>query len=108
MRASGQSTCLLRALITAHWLAVCSVAVAMQSLTTPVEIVKIRLQMQGAEPGAVIKSPFAVVRELGIRGMYTGLAATMLRDVSPCVVVMTLLNSSHGSLALCVCRSRST
>ncbi len=49
------------------------------SLTNPVEIVKIRLQMQ--KSGADVKSPIAVVRELGLRGLYTGLPATMLRDI---------------------------
>lgn len=49
------------------------------SLTNPVEIVKIRLQMQRL--GAEVKSPFTVIRELGLRGLYTGLPATALRDL---------------------------
>jgi fucose permease len=37
--------------------------------------------MQGGATGVAVKSPFQVIRELGLRGMYTGYSATMLRDV---------------------------
>lgn len=50
--------------------------------TNPMEIVKIRLQVQGTLPPDVPrKSAFAVVKELGIRGLYKGASVTLLRDV---------------------------
>ena len=47
-------------------------------ITNPIEVVKIRLQMQTASQ---IQSPFMVVKDLGVRGLYTGMSATVLRDV---------------------------
>ena len=46
-------------------------------VTNPIEVVKIRLQMQTT----VIKSPATVIKELGFTGLYQGLSATLLRDV---------------------------
>ena len=53
--------------------------------TNPMEIVKLRLQLQG-EAGGVKKSAMEVIRELGVRGLYKGTAATWLRDVPFSVV----------------------
>lgn len=47
-------------------------------ITNPIEVVKIRLQMQTMNQ---IQGPFSVIRELGFRGLYTGMSATLLRDV---------------------------
>ena len=49
--------------------------------TNPMEITKIRLQMQATLPEAQRQSTLEVVKSLGIRGMYTGTAATLARDV---------------------------
>ena len=51
--------------------------------TNPLEIVKIRLQVQGeaAAAGAVKQSPMAIVRSLGLRGLYKGAHACWLRDI---------------------------
>eukprot|EP01087_Luapelamoeba_hula_P024076 TRINITY_DN9042_c3_g1_i1.p1 TRINITY_DN9042_c3_g1~~TRINITY_DN9042_c3_g1_i1.p1 ORF type:complete len:328 (-),score=54.57 TRINITY_DN9042_c3_g1_i1:31-987(-) len=53
------------------------------SATNPMEIVKIRLQLQGASdlPPEQRKSAVGVVRDLGLRGLYKGSASTFLRDV---------------------------
>lgn len=48
--------------------------------TNPMEIVKIRMQMQGA-PGGERQSTLQVVRQLGLRGLYRGTPATLMRDV---------------------------
>jgi solute carrier family 25 aspartate/glutamate transporter 12/13 len=52
--------------------------------TNPLEIVKIRLQVQG-EAAQVAGTPrvgaVAIVRELGIKGLYKGAAACLLRDI---------------------------
>ena len=46
-------------------------------VTNPIEVIKIRLQMQSNS----IKSPFLVIKELGPFGLYKGFHATILRDV---------------------------
>ena len=46
------------------------------AVTNPMEILKIRLQMADST-----LTPIMAVRELGVRGLYTGSAVTMLRDV---------------------------
>lgn len=53
--------------------------------TNPYELVKIRMQIQGAEaatnPAFVPKSLGTVVREMGFGGMYKGASACLARDV---------------------------
>lgn len=52
--------------------------------TNPLEIVKIRLQVQGENAlvaGASRVGAVAIVRELGLRGLYKGAAACLLRDI---------------------------
>ncbi|KAM0793053.1 hypothetical protein ACM66B_000540 [Microbotryomycetes sp. NB124-2] len=51
--------------------------------TNPLEIVKIRLQMQGetAVPGAIKKGALHIVKQLGLLGLYKGAIACMCRDV---------------------------
>jgi len=48
--------------------------------TGPYELVKVRLQTQ-AQLGHEAKNAFAIVRELGFRGLFTGAGATLLRDI---------------------------
>eukprot|EP01029_Cantina_marsupialis_P027333 TRINITY_DN760_c0_g1_i1.p1 TRINITY_DN760_c0_g1~~TRINITY_DN760_c0_g1_i1.p1 ORF type:complete len:215 (+),score=44.92 TRINITY_DN760_c0_g1_i1:361-1005(+) len=49
--------------------------------TNPMEIVKIRLQVQSTLPAAEQMSAKQVVSHLGLRGLYRGAAVTMMRDV---------------------------
>ena len=49
--------------------------------TNPMEIVKIRMQMQALLPVAERQSTMDVVRGLGLRGLYQGTLATLCRDV---------------------------
>jgi solute carrier family 25 aspartate/glutamate transporter 12/13 len=52
--------------------------------TNPLEIVKIRLQVQGEAAkveGAVPKGAVHIVRQLGIMGLYRGASACLLRDI---------------------------
>ncbi|KAI9292412.1 mitochondrial carrier [Neoconidiobolus thromboides FSU 785] len=51
--------------------------------TNPMEIVKIRMQVAGSNlaPGATRPTAIQIVKDLGLRGMYKGTAATLLRDV---------------------------
>lgn len=58
--------------------------------TNPLEITKIRLQVQGETESMMVaagqtppprKTAFAIVKELGVRGLYKGAAACLLRDV---------------------------
>jgi len=46
-------------------------------ISNPISVVKIRLQMQ-KDKG---QRPIEIVRKLGFRGLYTGLSATILRDI---------------------------
>lgn len=49
--------------------------------TNPMEITKIRLQMQATLPTAQRQSTLSIINTLGVRGMYTGTPATLARDV---------------------------
>ncbi|GLB35821.1 putative mitochondrial carrier (TC 2.A.29) family protein [Lyophyllum shimeji] len=52
--------------------------------TNPLEIVKIRLQVQGEAAkveGAVPKGAIHIIRQLGILGLYKGASACLLRDI---------------------------
>ncbi|KAI0783314.1 mitochondrial carrier [Abortiporus biennis] len=52
--------------------------------TNPLEIVKIRLQMQGEAAkleGAVPKGAVHIIRQLGLLGLYKGASACLLRDI---------------------------
>ncbi|KAJ1664443.1 mitochondrial aspartate-glutamate transporter agc1 [Coemansia sp. RSA 1813] len=48
--------------------------------TNPMEIVKIQMQVAATSPRANVTA-MGIVRELGVRGMYKGTVATLLRDV---------------------------
>lgn len=69
--------------------------------TNPLEIVKIRLQIQGeavrigeAQP----RGAFHIIRQLGLLGLYKGATACLLRDV-PFSMVCALIAYSTFSLA---------
>ncbi|KAJ1655185.1 mitochondrial aspartate-glutamate transporter agc1 [Dispira simplex] len=50
--------------------------------TNPMEIVKIQMQVAGTRPAHVPRpTAWGVVRQLGLRGLYRGTPATLLRDV---------------------------
>ena len=56
-----------------------------QVFTNPLEIVKIRLQVQGemakSSEGAGKRSAMWIVKNLGLAGLYKGASACLLRDV---------------------------
>lgn len=49
--------------------------------TNPMEMVKIRMQMQAMLPELERKSTIEVVKALGIKGLYQGTVSTLMRDV---------------------------
>jgi solute carrier family 25 aspartate/glutamate transporter 12/13 len=49
--------------------------------TNPMEITKIRMQMQATLPVEQRRTTIQVVKEMGIKGLYTGTLATLTRDV---------------------------
>lgn len=68
----------------------CSAGACQVVFTNPLEICKIRLQVQGemikkaavsSEAAETAKTAAQIVKELGIRGMYKGTTACLLRDV---------------------------
>ncbi|KAF9400466.1 hypothetical protein BGX21_004242 [Mortierella sp. AD011] len=63
--------------------------------TNPMEIVKIQMQVAGSQklaPGEQRPTAMGIVRSLGLRGLYRGTPATLLRDV-PFSVLFFPLNS---------------
>jgi hypothetical protein len=59
-----------------------AVAGALQVVVTcPMEMVKIRLQTQAMLPKHLQSTAGEVLRELGLRGLYRGAAATLMRDI---------------------------
>jgi hypothetical protein len=61
--------------------------------TNPMEIVKIRLQTQNTLPVAQRTGAMGIVRELGIRGLYKGASACLLRDVPFSLVFFPLYSN---------------
>ncbi|KAK5816349.1 mitochondrial carrier domain-containing protein [Linnemannia elongata] len=63
--------------------------------TNPMEIVKIQMQVAGAQklaPGEQRPTAMGIVRSLGLRGLYRGTPATLMRDV-PFSILFFPLNS---------------
>jgi hypothetical protein len=60
---------------------------SLQVFTNPLEIVKIRLQVQGEiaknVEGAPRRSALWIVKNLGLMGLYKGASACLLRDGKP-------------------------
>jgi hypothetical protein len=50
--------------------------------TNPMEIIKIRMQMQKKQEGGPRLGALGIAKELGIKGLYTGGKATLLRFIS--------------------------
>lgn len=71
-------------------------------VTNPLEITKIRLQMQGEalkETGAVKRGAMHVVRQLGLVGLYKGAGACLLRDVPFSMIYFTSYGMSSPPTA---------
>ncbi len=58
--------------------------------TNPMEIVKIRMQIQGTLPAAERQSLGQILSGLGVRGLYIGTPVTLLRDVPFSIVFFPL------------------
>ncbi|KAI8615523.1 mitochondrial carrier domain-containing protein [Chytriomyces sp. MP71] len=70
--------------LSAEILAGCVAGASQVVFTNPLEIVKIRLQVQGEaarKHGAQRQSAMQIVRSLGLLGLYKGAAACLLRDI---------------------------
>jgi hypothetical protein len=61
------------------------------------EIVKIRMQMQKKQEGGPRLGALGIARELGIRGLYTGGKATLLRFTSLLLLLFSSSSSSSSS-----------
>lgn len=62
-------------------------------ITTPMEITKIRMQMYKPAPGEQVNQMKVLgdmVKEMGLRGMYTGTVSTFMRDVPFSIVYFSL------------------
>lgn len=75
--------------------------------TNPLEIVKIRLQVQGETAGGERVGALRIVRELGLRGLYKGASACLLRDIPFSAIYFTAYSHiktglfGEGSLLTC-------
>ena len=58
--------------------------------TNPMELIKIRMQMQALKPAAQRLGTVAVVKSLGVRGCYQGTISTLCRDVPFSFVIFPL------------------
>ncbi|KAL1505732.1 hypothetical protein ABEB36_005228 [Hypothenemus hampei] len=67
--------------------------------TNPLEIVKIRLQVAGEIAGAAKVRAWAVVKELGLFGLYKGARACLLRDVPFSAIYFPAYAHTKASLA---------
>ena len=68
--------------------------------TTPMEMVKIRLQLQATLPAARRQTAAQLVRALGLVGLYRGTLATLLRDVPYSVVFFPAYAALREALAV--------
>jgi len=69
-------------------------------VTSPYELVKVRLQTQVVAQGHTRKSAFIIMNELGLRGMYTGVAACLLRDVPFSAIYFTTFANMKKAVLL--------
>lgn len=67
--------------------------------TNPMEIVKIRMQMQSDLPLGERLSVSQIVKDLGLSGMYRGVGITLLRDVPFSLIFFPLYSTIRESLA---------
>lgn len=67
--------------------------------TNPMEIIKIRMQMQSLKPVAERQSTLEVVRHLGISGAYQGTASTLLRDIPFSLIIFPLYANLRKAFA---------
>ena len=71
-------------------------------VTSPMEMLKIRLQVDAALPREQQRPPTVLVREVfsgGIRGVYRGTAATLLRDVPFSFIYFPLFSNLKAFIA---------
>lgn len=60
--------------------------------TNPMEITKIRKQLQSTLPVEQRKTTIGIVKELGLSGLYHGSAATLLRDIPFSMIYFSLFS----------------
>lgn len=89
-RKSDNSLTLVREAIAGGCAGACQVV-----FTNPLEIVKIRLQVQGEQlsSGATSKGALSIVRQLGLTGLYRGASACLLRDIPFSMIYFTAYSS---------------
>eukprot|EP01134_Creolimax_fragrantissima_P001031 CFRG1031T1 len=69
------------------------------SATNPMEIVKLRMQLQNLKPPETRLTTVQVVQGLGFKGLYKGVAVTWLRDVPYSVVFFPLYATLRDKFA---------
>lgn len=83
-------------------LAGCGAGASQVIFTNPIEIVKIRLQIQGENRGTSgyqPKSALTIAKELGARGLYRGASACLLRDVPFSGIFFPVFAATKAALA---------
>jgi hypothetical protein len=69
------------------------------SATNPMEIVKLRMQLQNLKPAAERLSAMQVVKSLGLRGLYKGTPVTWARDVPYSIVFFPLYSEMRDFMS---------
>jgi len=67
-------------------------------LSNPQEVVKIRMQMQGST-GLPLASPIQVIRAIGLKGLYKGVGACVVRDLPFSMIFFTTYDLFKRKLA---------
>ena len=67
--------------------------------TNPMEIIKIRMQMQSLKPLAEQQSTMEVIQNLGIRGAYQGTVSTLIRDIPFSFIIFPLYANLRKAFA---------
>lgn len=78
----------------------CASAIAAETVTYPVDIVKTRLQLvEGVRPRGALATAWSMLRHEGLRGLYAGLQPALVRHVFYTTTRITVYEQLRGAYA---------